>query len=164
MTSFVYILCTISLAIPYVSHLFVLIFVQYRTVSIAMTRTGSQANETMNLQTPSFKYAFLESKNCRRGQEAKIISVVRNAKMISMWFFLWRSFIFLMYHAPIKTIGYVTDVKEISCWKNPLPSMMSKHSHHLIKLLMLMVNFNRESAYKDTIGLQWNQSYGWLKP
>ena len=43
-----YILCTISLAISYVSHIFVLIFVQYRTISIAMTRTGSQANETTN--------------------------------------------------------------------------------------------------------------------
>ena len=36
-----YILCTISLAIPYVSQLFVLIFVQCRSISIAMTRTGS---------------------------------------------------------------------------------------------------------------------------
>ena len=35
------ILCTISLAIPYVSQLFVLIFVQCRSISIAMTRTGS---------------------------------------------------------------------------------------------------------------------------
>ena len=77
-------LCTISLAIPYVSHLFVLIFVQYRTISIAMTRTGSQANKTTNLQMPSFKYAFGESKNCRRGQYAKITSVVSNAKMISI--------------------------------------------------------------------------------
>ena len=63
---------------------FVLIFVQYRTISIAMTRIGSQANETTNLQTPSFKYAFGESNNCRRGQLAKIASVVSNAKMISM--------------------------------------------------------------------------------
>ena len=38
---FVSILCTISLAISYVSHLFVFIFVQYRTISIAMTRTDS---------------------------------------------------------------------------------------------------------------------------
>ena len=49
------ILYTISLAISYVLHLYVLIFVQYRTISIAMTRTGSYANETTNLQTPSFK-------------------------------------------------------------------------------------------------------------
>ena len=35
------ILCTISLAISYVSHLFELIFVQCRSISIAMTRTGS---------------------------------------------------------------------------------------------------------------------------
>ena len=35
------ILCTISLAILYVSHLYVLIFVHYRTISIAMTRAGS---------------------------------------------------------------------------------------------------------------------------
>ena len=34
------ILCTISLAISYVSHLFVLIFVQCRSISIAMMRTG----------------------------------------------------------------------------------------------------------------------------
>ena len=34
-------LCTISVAISYVSHLFVLSFVQYRTISIATTRTGS---------------------------------------------------------------------------------------------------------------------------
>ena len=61
-------LYNISLAISYVSHLFVRIFVQYRTISIAMTRTGSQANEITNLQTPSFKYAFWESKNCRMGQ------------------------------------------------------------------------------------------------
>ena len=33
--------CTISLAISYVSHLYVLIFVQCRTISNAMTRTGS---------------------------------------------------------------------------------------------------------------------------
>ena len=65
---FEYILCTISLAISYVSYLFVLIFVKYLTISIAMTRAGSQANETMNLQTISLKYAFGESKNCRRGQ------------------------------------------------------------------------------------------------
>ena len=37
----VYILCTISLAINYVSHLYVLTFVQYRTILITMTRTGS---------------------------------------------------------------------------------------------------------------------------
>ena len=79
-----YIQCTISLAISYVSHLFVLVFVQYRTISIALTRTGSQANETTNLPTPSFKYAFGESKNCRRGQYAKITSVVSNVNMISM--------------------------------------------------------------------------------
>ena len=46
------ILCTICLAISYV---YVLIFVQYWTISIAMTKTGSKANETTNLQTPSFK-------------------------------------------------------------------------------------------------------------
>ena len=57
---------------------------QYRTILIAMTRIGSQANETTNLQTPSFKYAFGESKNCRRGQLAKITPVVSNAKMISI--------------------------------------------------------------------------------
>ena len=34
-------LCTISLAISYVSHRYVLIFVQCRTISNAMTRTGS---------------------------------------------------------------------------------------------------------------------------
>ena len=107
-----YSLCTISLAIPYVSHLFVLIFVQH---------------------------AFGVSKNCRRGQSAKITSVVSNAKMISMWFFIWWSFIFLMHHTPIKTIGYVTDVIGISCWKNQMPSMTSKCSHRLIKLLMLTV-------------------------
>ena len=39
--SILYILCTISLAISYVLHLFVHIFVQYRTISIAITRTGS---------------------------------------------------------------------------------------------------------------------------
>ena len=42
-------LCTIRLAISYVLHLFVLILVQYRTILIAMMRTGSQANETTNL-------------------------------------------------------------------------------------------------------------------
>ena len=35
------ILCTISLAISYVSPLYVLIIVQCRTISNAMTRTGS---------------------------------------------------------------------------------------------------------------------------
>ena len=35
------ILCTISLAISYVLHLCVLICVQYRTMSTAMTRTES---------------------------------------------------------------------------------------------------------------------------
>ena len=35
------ILCTISLAISYVSYLFVLIFVHCRSISTAMTRTGS---------------------------------------------------------------------------------------------------------------------------
>ena len=39
--SFPNILCTINLAISYVSHLYVLIFVQCRTISNAMTRTGS---------------------------------------------------------------------------------------------------------------------------
>ena len=38
--SIVYILYTISLAISYVSQLYVLIFVQCRTISNAMTRTG----------------------------------------------------------------------------------------------------------------------------
>ena len=47
---------------------FVFIFVQYRTISIAMTRTGPKVNETTDLQTPYFKYAFGEFKNCRRGQ------------------------------------------------------------------------------------------------
>ena len=57
---------------------------QYQILSIAMTRTGSYANETTNLQTPSFKLVFGESKNCRRAQKAKFTSVVSNAKMISM--------------------------------------------------------------------------------
>ena len=43
-----------------------------------------------------------------------------------------------MHHTPIKSIGYVTDVIEISCLKNKLPSMTSKCSHHLIKLLKLI--------------------------
>ena len=43
-----------------------------------------------------------------------------------------------MHHKSIKTIGYVTDVIEMSCWKNQLSSMTSKRSHHLIKLLMLI--------------------------
>ena len=34
--------------------------------------------------------------------------------MISMRFFVWWSFIFLMHHIPIKAIAYVTDVIEIS--------------------------------------------------
>ena len=37
----VYILCTISLAISYVLHLYVLIFVQCQKISNSMTRTGS---------------------------------------------------------------------------------------------------------------------------
>ena len=37
-----YILCTTSLAISYVSHLFVLIIVQYRTISIAMKKVNKQ--------------------------------------------------------------------------------------------------------------------------
>ena len=45
----------------------------------------------------------------------KITSVVSNAKMVSMLFFVWWSFTFLMHHTPIKPIGYVTDVIEISC-------------------------------------------------
>ena len=45
----------------------------------------------------------------------KITPVVSHAKMISMGFFVWWSFIFLMHHSPIKTIGYVTDVIDISC-------------------------------------------------
>ena len=45
----------------------------------------------------------------------KFTSIVSNAKMISMWFFVWWSFIFLMHHTPIKSIGYMTDVIEISC-------------------------------------------------
>ena len=49
------------------------------------------------------------------GQLAKITFVVSNAKMISMRFFVWRSFIFIMHHTPIKTVGDVTDVIEISC-------------------------------------------------
>ena len=50
-----YILCTISLAIYYVSHLFVRIFVQCQSISIAMKITGSKSNETTEFQTPSFK-------------------------------------------------------------------------------------------------------------
>ena len=58
------ILCTISLAISYVSHLFVLIFVQKRTILIAEQDLRQMKppiyvilfpNETTNLQTPSFK-------------------------------------------------------------------------------------------------------------
>ena len=45
---------------------------------------------------------------------------------------------FLMHHTHIKTIGYVTDVIEISCRKIHLPSMTSKRSQHLIKLLMFI--------------------------
>ena len=51
----IYTLCKISLTISYVSHLFVLIFVQYQTISFAMTRKGSKANANTNIQTPSFK-------------------------------------------------------------------------------------------------------------
>ena len=50
-----HILCTISLAISYVSHLFVRIFVQCQSISIAMKITGSKSNETTEFQTPSFK-------------------------------------------------------------------------------------------------------------
>ena len=58
--------------------------------------------------------------------------------MISMRIFVLWSYIFLMHHTPIKTIGCVTDVIEIPCWKNQLPSITSKRSHHLITLLMLI--------------------------
>ena len=40
-SKYITILCTISLAISYVSHLHVLIFVQCRTLSNVMTKTGS---------------------------------------------------------------------------------------------------------------------------
>ena len=52
------ILCTIKLAISYVSHLILLTLEQYKMIAIAMTRWGVKANEITNLQTPSFKYAF----------------------------------------------------------------------------------------------------------
>ena len=58
--------------------------------------------------------------------------------MISMRFFVWLSFIFLMHHTPIKTIGYVTDVKCFHAGKKQLPPMTSKRSPHLIKNLMLI--------------------------
>ena len=43
-----------------------------------------------------------------------------------------------MHRTPIKTIGYVTDVIEISYWNDQLPLMMLKRSHHLVKLLILI--------------------------
>ena len=47
-----------------------------------------------------------------------------------------------------------------------LPSMMSKRSHHFIKLLMLTgVSFQQRISFnKDIIGLQCISSYGCLKP
>ena len=66
-----------------------------------------------------------------------------------------------MHHTSMKTIGYVTDVIKIHIEKNQPPPMTSKHSHHLIKLLMFIAfSFNRVSAYKDIIGLKCNLSYG----
>ena len=53
-------------------------------------------------------------------------------------FFVWWSYIFLMHHTPIETLGCDTGVIEISCCKNQLPPMTSKRSHHLITLLMLI--------------------------
>ena len=56
-----------------------------------------------------------------------------------MRFFVWWSFIFLVHYTPIKTIGYQTDVIEISCYLiNQLPSMTSKWSHHFDSLLMII--------------------------
>ena len=60
-------LCEISLAISYVSHLYVLIFVQYQTISIAMTRPGSSENETTSLQI-----GILGEKEFQEGSVSKI--------------------------------------------------------------------------------------------
>ena len=59
----------------------------------------------------------MEPRNFRRHALKRQVSKQKshpNAKMISMRFFVWWSFIFLMHHMPIKIIGYVTDVIEIS--------------------------------------------------
>ena len=75
-----------KLVISYVSHFCVLIFVQYRTISIAMKRTGSHANKTTSLQTPSFKYTL--GRGSMAGGVSKQnhmdVSVVNNAKKMSM--------------------------------------------------------------------------------
>ena len=50
-----------------------------------------------------------------KGSVNKFTPVVSNAKMKSMWIFVWLSFIFLMHNTPIKAIDYVTGVIEILC-------------------------------------------------
>ena len=72
--------CTINLAISNVKHLILLTLVLYRHVITAMTRTGFKAKKTTNFKRLPFKLAFGESKNCRRGQHAKIASIARNQK------------------------------------------------------------------------------------
>ena len=63
-----YILCTIYLAICYDLHIILLTLLHHLIITMAMTGTGFLANESTNLQTPSFKYAFVESNYCKRGQ------------------------------------------------------------------------------------------------
>ena len=54
-----------------------------------------------------------------------LASVVSNAKLISMWIFVWWSFIFCMHHMSIKAIVYMADVIETLNCKHKLPSMTS---------------------------------------
>ena len=80
-----------------------------------MTRTGSNKNETTNLQTPSRKYTFGESKNCRRGQLTKFTSIQSNAKKDNHVDFGVVMCISHMHPTLIKAIGYVTGVIQMLC-------------------------------------------------
>ena len=133
-------------------------FVQYRTISFAMTRTGSYAYETGNLQTPCFKYAFGESKNCRRSPEAQFTSVVSNAKMYKHVMFRLVGF-----HLPLASCAYK---KYWLCDRYDRYFMLKKISclqwRQIVVIIWFIRVYIQQSVYKDIIGL-W-LSYGWLKP
>ena len=125
-----YILCTISLAISYVSHLFVLIFVHIEQFQLQW-----REQDLKQMQPRIYRRYPLNIHNCRRSQ-----SVVSNAKMMNMRFFVWWSFIFLRHHTPIKLLimwqmWYWFHAEKISI---VMTSMTLKRSHHLIKLRMLV--------------------------
>ena len=115
------ILCTISLVISYVSHLFCA-----HLCAVPISFNCNDKNRILGKWNHEISDAILwisiwGEQEFQNGSVSIITSVESNAKMISMWFFVWWSFIFLMQHTPVKNYWLCDTcdrdfmLKKISC-------------------------------------------------